>query len=657
MGSPQAKDVASQIQKGYRAVPISDSDVEAPLRLCVIVRDAPDPVAGMFVLIRDGSEVSIYLGGLVDAGGYIHQWIELWLQNINNLEVTLAAYQEAFSNQLLDERWRKRAALFARLDRSVLISLPAETRHTFPIYFDLAVSGPVRLIDPGSSSPWELCQDDQLLVQHGLPPYSTSLARYLAIRGRSKPPFLPMTTSSPSNEATQDPKQFLGSFVPLNPDGGLMLARKFAPLKYEAYVDLLSGHAWKGVEEGTKVFKLAAVYETLQNAETLQQGGGHLFLGKRGSAGRLVEAFHLKLNLVLQAFQLVRDFIRDEQLPFLNLSAESFRVSLAETSPTLPFLWTAKVSLALPGAAFSLPVENSNARYFVVAGKETASIYRPMTSSLPVHASGAVRIRKILSQNDDTVILEGTISTQERIGIAQTDLLWIRLNLSAGRVDFYANLTEGVAQGEQRFRTLPQKLPEHLGIAIRSAEGVRFPNVPFETLPLRSSPCDLYTLAVLGVRTLLVNEDLSLAAALDELLSLGQHAGAETPGGPGLASRIRAIAASDLRWAASLGPHRLLKAQSITQEEALAYLPEELWWETIALLIQCLPGATPSALCSSLGDAPPLALHAIFEAPIQALEKILVRSRSLLFIDWKYNSEVNSVLQSALQRHLSESGS
>ena len=654
MVSPQKKETPGQFQKGYHAVPISEADKNSALRLCAVVREAPDPVAGVFLLLRDTLEASIYLGGLLDAGGYVHHWIELWIQNVNNLETTLESHREVFTNHLLDERWKRRAAFLGRLDRSDKIEMSFETAHPLPIYFDLTVSGPVTPKDAASSSPWELCVDDRLLEEHGLPRYSTSLARYLYLRETSKPPFLPVTVGCPENEATQQTRQTLGPRVPLNRDGGLMLARKFAPLSFENSVDLIGGQPWKGLEEGSKVFRLTGVYRTLQNAEVIQQGGGHLFLGRQGRAGRLIETFHLKLDLLLQAFRLVREFVRDEQLPFLNLSAESFRVRLAETSQNLPFLWTARVTLSTLGSAFALPIETSDARYFLAPDVNTTSIYSPITPSAPISSAGAVRIRKVHSADDDTFVLEGTIFTQERIAISQTDLLWLRLTLSSGRVDFYANLTEGVAHGERRFRTLPQKLPEHIGLAIRSAEGVRFPNAPFETLPMRSSPCDLHALATIGIRTLLVNEENTLPIALDEVFSLAQAVAADAQEGFDVSKRLREVCATDPRWSASLGPHRLLNPQSLTAEESMAYLPAELWWDSIALLIQCFPGLVPGAFCADLGDAPPLALHSVFEPAIEALEKLSLRARSVLFVDWKYNAEIKSVVQAALQRHLTE---
>ena len=211
MASPRAKEITGQIQKGYRPVPISEADAESLLRLCVIVREAPDPIAGMFVLLRDSVDAAIYLGCLVDAGGYVHQWLELWFQNINHIQTTLRAYRENFSNHTLDERWKRRAAFFARLDRFNKIEIRSEANHPLPTYFDLAVSGPINPKDPATSAPWELCTDDRLLEEHGLPRYSTSLARYLCVRGASKPQFLPVTAGSPENDSTLDPKQAFGA--------------------------------------------------------------------------------------------------------------------------------------------------------------------------------------------------------------------------------------------------------------------------------------------------------------------------------------------------------------------------------------------------------------------------------------------------------------
>ena len=157
-----------------------------------------------------------------------------------------------------------------------------------------------------------------------------------------------------------------------------------------------------------------------------------------------------------------------------------------------------------------------------------------------------------------------------------------------------------------------------------------------------------------GIRTLLVNDENTLPIALDEVFSLAQAVAADLQEGVDISRRLREICASDSRWSTSLGPHRLLNPQSLTVEESLAYLPAEVWWDSIALLIQCFPGLVPGAFCADLGDAPPLALHSVFEPAIQVLEKLSLRTRSLLFVDWTYNAEIKSVVHAALQRHLAD---
>lgn len=644
-----------QLQKGYRAVPISEAERGSSLRLCVVVRDAADPVAGILVLLRDSFDATIYLGCLADSGGHVHEWLELWVQNIENLELRVESYREALSNHILDERWDTRAAIFNRLERSMMIEIAPALAQPRPIFFDPAVSGAQRPSDPESGEPWELCRDDACLEEHGLPAFRPSLARYLWVRNcAGKRVFVPVTAGAPENEATKPLADALGPLIPFNPSGGKMMVRKFAPLGLEEYLDVLAGIPWKGLEQGDKAFKADGVFRTLQNPEKMQ--GGHLFSANRRLASRAAEAFHLRLGLLAQAFRLVRDFAREEQLPFLNLTAASFRVALTDVGPTLPAFWTARVSLAIPGAAVVLPLEASEIRYFIAPGVNSLSVYRPQTESRILSSTGSVRIRKVTFTQERTFIIEGTIVSSERITVAKNDLLSIRLRLAHGRVDLHGNIAESPAHDELRFRTLPLTLAESLHPAIRSAEGVNFPNVLIGALPLVSSPGDLYALGVLGVRILLVHDGNPMAIALDELLSLARAASESGDQSRPLAVRVREVAESDPRWAASLGPQHLLLPQAISMEEALAYIPGALWWDVIAVLIACFPGSAPGAICADLGDAPPLALETIFATPIETFDRLLQRSKSLLFGDSRLDAEIGGVIRRALARHRQEAG-
>jgi hypothetical protein len=427
------------------------------------------------------------------------------------------------------------------------------------------------------------------------------------------------------------------------------MVRTFAPMGYEAWVDLLSGAPWRGVEHGRDAVRLGGVYRTLQERNTLQHGGGHLFFSARGLAARLAEAFHLKLHTLAAIFRLAHSHVQSSKLPFLNLSAASFRLQLAESDAALPFLWNFQASLATPGEAVALPVATTSARYFIPAKFGGNSIYRPTTLTAPVDATGQVRIRKVLPTKDTEIILEGTLATQERLVAGGSDLLWLRLSLPAGRVDLYATVepANGAAAGEARFRTLPQSLPANVIEALRQAEGVPLPGTPFQTVPLLSTPCDLYALGVLAVRTLLVDDELSLPVALDEILSLAGKSAAAYDPNQSPADRIAGLAAGRESIAATLGPHRLLR-EKITPQAAT--FPADLWWDAISLIIRLFPGIGKDSLCRDFGDAPPLALENVFKEPLSELEKLLVRSRSLLLVDWNYNREIRSVIGKFLDR-------
>jgi hypothetical protein len=308
--------------------------------------------------------------------------------------------------------------------------------------------------------------------------------------------------------------------------------------------------------------------------------------------------------------------------------------------------------LVKPSQAYALPVESSDFRYFIRARPGGTSIYHPEGLNAPLQSNGNARIRKVLPPDQGRTSLEGTLVMQDRINVSPHDLLWIRLPLPIGRVDLYGHLytTDGLAQGEARFRTVPQVLAPDVVNALRAAEGVSFARAPFEVVPVLSTPCDLYALGVLAVRTLLVNPQNTLAVALDEVLSLARQTAAEYKAETPLASRICAIMNNDERFVKSLAPHRLVQ-EPMEPTAAWELLPPELWYHTLAAVVRLFPGIGPDSHCKDYGDAASLALETIFNKPLEDLEKLLVRSRSLIVIDWNANREVHSAIRDVLDRH------
>ena len=650
------------IPEGYRTIPIHATGPEDLLRLCVLVRNVPDPAAGYFVFLRDLPDAQVFLGCVADAGGQAREWVEIWIQTVEGLEASLPASRETFANFSLDQRWMTQCRTFAELMPENMIRTGWETVHPLPAFINLATAATVHPADPATGHRWELCCDDALLEGAGLPPYGTSLCRYLyqkALGMNSR--FVPVVSSAPDNNASILPAaEALGAgdhHLPLNAQGGLMMVTRFCPLPFEDYVDLLSGKPWSGIVHGKSRLPLGEAYTRLENWGQTENRDTHLFLGAQGRGGRFVECFHLKLQLLYAAFRAVHTSIQKQQLPFLNLSGESFRVEVAELGFGLPVLWTAKCAVVKPGQAYSLPVKTTEQRYFLRTGPAASSIYLPEGLGLSAQASGAVRLRKVLPPEKEGVIIEGTLVLENQAAVSPHDLLWMRLPLATGRIDLYGHVysAEGLARGEARFRTIAQQLPAAATAALMKAEGVAFARCQYEVVRLLSSPCDLYSMGVLAVRTLLVNEQNTLAVALDEMLSLARQVAAESNAAAPLSGRIKNIFDQDARWASTLGPQALTR-EDLNPENPGNLLPASLWYDTLALLIRLFPGNGPDSICRDFGDVPALALETVFAKPIAILQDLLTRSRSLIVIDWNVNREIHSVIKGFLDKE-SEVGS
>jgi len=661
MPSARSKNAISELPDGYTAIPVSEDQKAAALKICLLVRQEADPVAGRLVVLRDTIDARVLLGCIVDAGGRVHQWVEVGVQNLDGLADALPACREALTNAVLDQRWERHFKALEALGPAEVLQTGWEIAHPAPTYLDVSRLEPVHPVDAESGSAWQLCQDDELLAKKDLPKYSTSLHRYLYVPALGKKsPFIPVTRNAPTSAATKPIDEITGGkadLIPFNPGGGLILVRRHSPIRLEDFIGLLSGGSWEGIPHGRSVLDLGSVTGALRGDDSLRASDGRLFLGAHGRWGRLLETFHLKLRLLADAVASVRSMLLHRQQPTLNLTADSFQVRLGEPGQGLPFLWTARAVLVDPGDAVALPIEGSDAVYYLRAMEAGTSIYQPQAVGESVRGRGSVRIRKVLQEGSGPTIVEGTLQTQERVRTARNDLVWLRLSLSCGRLDLYARLDvkAALASGEWRFRTLGQRLSEEASTALRAAEGVPIPEVTLEVIPLLSSPCDLYALGVLAVRTLLVDNKTTLPVALDEVLSLAKEVANEHDPAVDLSSRIKVIFNRDPRWVQSLGPQRLTQ-EEVNPGDAFDLIPSEVWWSTLAMILRMFPGAGPDSTCQDYGDAQPGGIHKVFDRAIADLDELIVRTRSLIVIDWRFNREIHAVIRSHLTGIIGSSG-
>src|SRR5580692_3238899 len=513
-------------------------------------------------------DASIYFGCLADRSGHPKAWIEIWVQNVDRVAFSFSAQIESLTNSLLDRRWTDRASMLHTLKRATLIETGFEYEHPAPALIDRKEGMVVHPVEPETERPFTLCMDESALESAGLPSYASSLHRYLWNGpGVQEPVFLAVTSGAQLPSGVKQAAEIFKGLHLFNPGGGLLLVRPLAPLALTEFADILGGNSWPGFQCGREAIRLGGAYAKLEDAEAVFQRGAHLFSGRAGKGGRLLEVFHLKLNLILQALEETRAAIQFQQLPFLVLGAESFRVQLFEIGTGLPLFWSAQVDLAESTCALPLSVGGSDARYFIPPELPGPSIYRPQTRSLRERGSATVRIRKIFPPTPLGTNLEATLATDERLNVTASDLIHVRLPVAGERADLYGRVdeSEALAKGETRFRTVPQILSEGVRNALEELAGASVAHASFEILPLLTSPCDMYALAVLAIRVLLVDEENTLAIAVDEMLSLAREAAIEHKPDVALGKRLQAILERDRRWAASLGPHRLVTDESIRQ--------------------------------------------------------------------------------------------
>ena len=642
------------LDPGYSAVAIQAAEANASVRLCVIYRHEADPVSGHFVPVRRTFNASVWLGCLADAEDRPIEWVELWIQSAVDTTGLHAGYLRDLTNATLDNRWRETVDDFRALDGESSIVLKLETDHPLPSLIDPKKFAAVHPVDAVSGKQWELCLDDAVLQQAGLPTYSRSLSRYLYLPGVADGKFIPVSADSERNARTVEIEKALAdvrTLVPLNLACGLILVRRFAPLGLEEFADVLGGTAWHGIENAKKAFHFGGAYRLLEDENTLRSGVHHLFSASKGFSARLIEAVHLKLQLFLEICRITRASIRRNQLPMLNLSAETFRVKLGEVGYGLPLLWTSSVALARPGQAYALPIQNSRVRHFQSVEPMGPSIYRPGDLAIPREGTGSVRVRKV-AEVDGGCVVEATLTAQERLGEDESALLWVQLGLPGGKVDLYGfhSRTQAMAAGETAFKTLPLDLPKATVAELQSVAGVPFSGAPFAVLPPLSTPCDLYSLAVLALRLFIVNPRNALPQVLDAALSLARQLEEEGDTGEPLGARIAQLAAEDPRWLEALGPQHL-RHEEITSSDALACLPPGLWWNFLAVVLRFFPGIGRNSFCKGWGSAPSLALDAIFDGPITELERLAINSRALVALDWSQNREIAEVIRGVEQSY------
>lgn len=643
-----------RVPDGYAAVDLFPGEGPRPLRVCVLCRMEPGPVGGRFVVVRDVLDASVYLGCILDASGEVDQWVEVWVQRVDALDAAASQERGRATNASLESRWRKTVAGLAATEPDLLIRTGFEDRNPVAFGLDLASGGAARAMHEPTGTDWNVCRDEDVLAGKSLASYRSSLKRYLWVeRMGGDSPFVPLDGDGMGELRSAVLTGVNRELVPFNLQGGLMMVRRLAPIAYADQVDIIGGRSWSGVRHGTSALDLRAGHETVTRATGFAGDPepidpDRLFLGRHGRWGRLVEALHLKVKLLAEAVSAVRGVVEKTGRPLLNVTDESFRVELWEAGVGLPRLWTSRVRLVDPGTAHEMSVGEVRERCFVSPDGIGRGVYRPELASEGSRGRCDLRIRSVEEQADGSVVVEATFRSDERVPSGGSELIELRVPLDDRRVMMHGRLRaeQALGPGELRYRSMPLRVEGGLASGLKSAEGVPMRDVAFEVVPLASTPCDLHALGVLGVRTLLVDGQNTLAVALDELVSLARQAEKEREqdGSLSLEGSFERAFFGDARWVQSIGPQRLV-TDEVPPSQAVDMIPPEIWVRVLGVLSRMLIGVSDASMCRDVGDTRGLAPHVVFDEALAGLGDLLVRTRSLIVVDWRHNREVHAVLR------------
>lgn len=636
-----------------RYVPLFPRTCTAPIELCVAVRSEQDPAAGWLIPLFETSDAMVYLGALCDASGRRNDWLEIWVQtiaaNCGRARSEIAEWNNAF----LDARWRERCATLAALTPDAVFRGPWETDHPQPVYLRQPSGGTWVSFHPVlSGAPngvgWRLCLDDALLRRTGLPTYTGSSDRFLydASLG-SDPLFIPLGSTAvthrqlaPANPSTGFP----ADAVPLNPEGGLLFIRRHALFSLSQFKRLIEGYDWTGHGRGREGLLLDAGFSAFQEQGYAGNNHGLIFGGRRGRTARILEGYLLKLMLFREAVCAVTTTIRREDLPFIDLTAVDFRVALDLSWNRLPRLWQFRLQLSRTSEAAAVDIQGGGLRYFRPIRPLDPSVYRPRQLGRLRGGRGSLRLRDIREEQGATMVCEGTLADSELSGSKPSDLLRLDLPVRSQCHTVFARILAGqnLAAAEVRFESLPFPPPKSGPASLLALKGVPLEEVSFVLMPQMSSPCDLYTLAVIGLELLIDTRKADLAVVLDECLSLAREIQRQ-PETQSLVERRSRVVEGDSRFEKSLGPQNLCR-ENLTREQGYECIPRELWWGLFDILVRMLPGELKDGWARDLGDVNPQALDSCLLPALEELDALIERVRSFLFLDWSANREALTVL-------------
>ena len=647
-----------QLDEEFVTVPL-DAGEEASVRLSLVVRKESDPAEGSFCRLRQLTDANIYLGCFTDRSGHILKWLELWVRDYDNIADKL--HENAFdviNNAVLDERWERQRKILELSEASHVYNTSLDSDMEYSLHVDVYNKKVGFVKDAASKTHWKICKEDDLLKRLELAPYSTSIHRYLYLESMgAESDFLPITPNAPQNAKTKSVEEGIGSrstLLPFNSYGGSIMVRAVAPMTVEGYLCVLSGRPWEGIGQGKKKLIPTGVYKEISDEVSVGYSSGRLVSTRQGQRTWNLESLFLKVRLFYEMISQVKACVELDQKPFFALEPSSFGICLPGTSPTSPFLWDAEVVMNQTSDAIAFSVEKQSeldsreTTYFRTFRPLTASIYRPEALAQHRTLMAEVTLLKI-DRDRDTGLYEisGSMRSSDiqSHGILGRHFYFIDYSVRGKRMRLVAEMTEVDARiaDKIQFKTLRLPLSSEQQLSLESFVGVEQVGVYCEILPVLGTPCDLYSLGVIGLEVLFHGSEVALAQLKDQLRTLA-NACTELGEELSIVERIVRTFETESHLREMLMPDVLGLARS--GKDCMGLPPEERIWEgLLAIIMKMLSGLLKNeSYAPSLSNENNFRITHVFDQPLSELGRYMAVLRSLNLGDTQSTRLVGEVL-------------
>lgn len=429
-------------------------------------------------------------------------------------------------------------------------------------------------------------------------------------------------------------------------------------LHYDEFADCLGGIDWqsflsehRGNREGIPERIFLTDFRT-----QLSRADRFLFADSGGLEA--VEVFRLKLVLFTQLCRRVRDFHAQFRGPHLDLKPENAMVEIPPLSKELPFLWNFRVKLIDLAATIDFHYGDEGSPHALPAPPINYSeIY---TSPIIRHGQFGhqrqcdIQFCELAELGDGRYRITARLHSPDLIAEEYTDKDVFRISINqveAGEPLFIwaskvsaADLPPGAMEvvGE------PMGLKPGTLASLQYLGTQLLHNVSFETYHSFGVPCDVYSLGVILLRTLLSGKRQNLAVVSTKLLQPILH-------------ELQSLRDSGAAEPAQLSRKvRHFLAQNACTRREMVYwdgdparpneIPLDLWYDTLATAVRMCTNFPGFSYSSGRGDFDREEPQRTMDLILAELEKLGARAHSALFSREELNREVREALANVRAR-------